>query len=97
MIDELEIALVTRHPISRATIQNVLEHLIGPGPHDVDWSIAHLDRRARRTWLLTERKKGRQRGSMLVDDCLHQFHRALVRRTADVAGAHVVIVGKDAR
>ena len=96
MIDQFEVALISRQTIGRATIHDVLKHLICFGPHDAQESIADLHGRAGLDRRRSELEQRRQRSPGFGRDRFHQFHGAFIWRSTNVARADVVIISKDA-
>ncbi len=102
VIDEFEIALVLRHAGCHLRL-DVVEHLVRSGDDDMHRAVAYSDRRARLASAggpVPCPKKGLggagSDGFAFVDDGFEQLDGRFVRRSADVAGADIVVVGEDA-
>ena len=99
MVDQFEVALVGWHAAGVQTA-HVVEHLVGGGFDDVDRAFADAERgRDCRTRLALRKLSCGGAGrtiSLFVDDGFEHLDRRFLGGSADVAGADVVVVGKDA-
>src|SRR5581483_4803530 len=102
MIDQLQIAFVTRQRVGLVRFQDIQEHLIRRSPLNVNRSIADFDwirRWLSRLLVLLPTASPESRwvydAGAFIDDLFHQFDRIFVGCATSVSGTDVMIISEN--